>query len=213
MRIINKKYILLIIITAFLALLTVFGISYLTSKTKITIELQNVSELRLYESKKGGDPSELQKQEPSVNINKSGEYNITKGYYIYEAQPVSNEYETVKGSFNTKEDKNLKIQPNYSNEKLKSLYSSEISAIQLALNTNYPNQMKDYKIDYGKLYIDGSWFAGYLIPNNGTDNLQVIMHKKGGVWEVKATPNITISKAQYPEIPYKVIESVNVRPF
>jgi len=213
MSLINRKYIFLIIITAVLALFAMFGISYLASTEKITVEINNVSELKLYKAKQGGNPLEFKPEKPSVTINKSGEYNIKKGYYIYNAQPVSNEYETVKGSFNTKDDKNLKIEPNYSNEKLNSLYSSEINSIQIALNTRYPNQMKDYKIEYGKLYIDGSWFAGYLIPNNGTDNLQVIMHKKGGVWEVQATPNITISKAQYPEIPYKVLESVNVRPF
>jgi hypothetical protein len=210
----NKKYIILIITTALFALLVLFGISFITTTTKITVDLQNTSEIKLYKASSGGNPSDFEPtNKPNLIINKSGEYNIKKGYYIYQSQPVSNEYESITGSFNTNEDKYLTLQPSYSKEKLKSLYDTEISSIKIALDSKYPNQMKNYQLEYGNLYEDGSWFGGYLVPSNGSDNLQVILNKKNGSWEVAAMPNITISKAQYPEIPYKVLESVNVRPF
>lgn len=214
MNFISRKYIILIITTALFALLILLGISYITARTKITVNLQNTSEIKLYEASSGGNPSDFKPtNKPNLIINKSGEYNIKKGYYIYESQPISNEYESITGSLNTNEDKNLEVQPSYSKEKLKALYNTEINSIKLALDSKYPSQMKLYKLEYGSLYEDGKWFAGYLVPNDGTDNLQVIIHKKNGLWEVVVTPNITISKAQYPEIPYQVIESVNVRPF
>lgn len=209
----RRKYIVAVIISACFALLIMFGLRLVFSTDKVYFELNNVSELQLYKAPHGGNPNELNTtKKPDVLITKSGESSIKKGYYIYVAKPIQQDYATVTGSFYTKERK-LNIELQYSNEKLQKLYSEELAGITESLNTKYPNQMKDYKIEYGKLYIDGTWFAGYLISRDGSDNLQVIAHKSSDSWKVVATPNITISKAQYSDIPPEVIDAVNVRPF
>lgn len=209
----HKSSVLIITVTVFLCLSIVLGISFLRSKETVEFKIENVSELKLYHRSSGGNPSEYIEEKPSQVIKESGKYSLKKGYYIYVAEPKSNDYSSRKGSFNTNEDKLVTVTLDYSTEKLLQIYNLEATSIESAINNKYPTQMKNYEIKYGKLYIDGTWFAGYLISRDGSDNLQVILHKKNGAWEVAAIPNITISKAQYPEIPYKVIESVNVRPY
>ena len=211
---INRNYLMKVMLLV--SLLILFGLLiyyYFFTKINVYFELNNSSEISLYYSENGGDPNNIPSEKPYKVINKTGSYKIKKGYYIYTTKPINTDYSTLNGSFNTNDSQKLVINPSLSEQKLSQLYQTEQPNIINALNAKYPEQMKIYSLQYGKILLDGSWFSGYLVPQDGSDKLQVILHKDQNNWILSAVPNITISKAQYPEIPQEVLDYVNIRPF
>ena len=195
----KPKLVFIAVITATTVASLFAGISYLNSYTYVNIKLDNVSNLSVYSlvRNKDGPPdiSDYNDKEPEMVILKNGKYKLKKKYYFYEAKPINNDYQSQSGAINPSDDQNLTINLSLTKEKLAQTYTSQKTNILNALTSKYPAQMENYNVAYSKLYIDGKWFAGYLIPKDGSDKLQVVLHKnESGVWEVVTTPNITISQ-------------------
>lgn len=214
---ISRRLIILatLILVAVIAIIVV--ILYFTSFVKINITLKNSNQVAIYKLKPVGDNAlnkELYKDKPVLTVKKDGSYKLKKGSYFYIASPSTQDYQEQTGVLDVNSDtKNFDINLTYTQAKLNQIYESQKPNIINALNAKYPTQMKNYSLQFGKLYEDGNWFGGYLVPDNNTDKLQVILKQKGAnIWEVAATPNITISSPQYPEIPKVVIDGVNVFP-
>lgn len=215
---ISRKIIITTIIVLLVVGLLVSIIIYINSFSSVNISMNNCNSLVLYKSLPESDetnPDNLyENHKPTKTITKNGQYKLRKGTYRYYAQPINQDFqkETKQIIINEKT-QNLSINLTYTQKKLSELYKIELPKIINTLNAKYPTQMKNYSLQFGKLYEDGNWFGGYLVPDNNTDKLQVILKQKGAnIWEVAATPNITISSPQYPEIPKVVIDGVNVFP-
>jgi hypothetical protein len=190
---------------------------YLTSFVKINVTFKNSSQLAIYKLKPVGDNAlnkDLYKDKPVLTVKKDGSYKLKKGSYFYVASPSSQDYKEQTGVFEASStSKSLDINLTYTQAKLGQIYETQKPNIISALNAKYPDQMKIYSLQFGKLYLDGNWFGGYLVPSNNTDSLQVILKQKDSdTWDIAATPNITISSPQYPDIPKVVIDGVNIFP-
>ena len=215
---ITRKMIVLIIVGLIVIGAVVSVVIYINSFSSVNVSMNNCSSLVLYKSLVESDetkPDSLYKNsKPVKTITKNGQYKLRKGTYRYFAQPVSQDFQQETKQIIIDEKKqNLSVNLTYTQNKLNELYKTELPKIVDALNKKYPTQMKSYNVNYGKLYETGNWFGGYLVPTDGSDQLQVILKQKDGkTWEVAATPYITISNAQYPTIPSEVIKGVNVFP-
>lgn len=210
---------LIVVITGFVLLLVVFIVfmQYRNSFSKINVQLTNTSSVSLYkindQSAELPDTTEYKDKTPDLTITNNGVYKISKGLYAYFTQPINTDFEAQSGIINTAEDKELLINPSLTNSKLDAIYATEKNNILSTLLSTYPNQMQNYTLEYGRVYVDGNWFGGYLVPKDGSDKLQVVLRKSNNTWEIAAKPNITISSAQYPDIPIEVTEAINIRPF
>lgn len=146
-------------------------------------------------------------------ITSSGNYDFSKGFtYSYIAENT-NTFEPVKGSFVAQNGTTVNITFDYSKEYLINKLKEESAAINSAITQKYPEQMGYYTLNYGKLYKDGKWFAGKLVPNINKDRLdvfQVVMHKENDGWKVITTPDISLSKDVYPDVPRDVLEELNI---
>lgn len=214
-----KPRIVFIIIATAILIGSLFAVvSYLNSYSYLNINLGNVSSLNMYSLVRNTDGppdiSDYSGKKPEKVILKNGKYKLKKKYYFYEAKPTSNDYQSQTGTINPNENQSLNVNLNLTKEKLAQLYSSQKTNILNALTSKYPTQMQNYNLERGSLYLGGSWFAGYLIPKDNSDRIQVILKQKENTstWQVMATPNISISSAEYPDIPKEVVDGVNVRP-
>jgi hypothetical protein len=217
LRFVTRKFVVILVIALAIAYLFFVLFNYINSFTNIKVTIQNTQSLVFYKSlpEKNDQPyTEIYKNvKPVKTIEKTGKYKIKKGTYRYFTKPTNQDYQAEsKKIIITKDTPEIAINLAYTNEKLGNLYQAELPNILLALNTKYPTQMQKYSVNYGKLYDYGNWFGGYLVPKDGSDLLQAVLHKKDNTWQVAATPNITISTAQYPDIPKTVADGVNVTP-
>lgn len=212
-----KKLGILSGILLFLVVVLVLLLQYVSSFTKIDVQISNTGSVTLYkvntQSAEFPNIEDYENSKPVLIVTESGKYKIRNGMYAYFSQPTSNDFDTESGILNTNEEQNITINPSLTIEKLKSIYDIEKNSILGALNNQYPSQMKNYTLEYGAVYLNGDWFAGYLVPKDGSDALQVVLHKDNNNWLMAAKPNITISSAQYPDIPKEVTTGVNIRPF
>lgn len=106
----------------------------------------------------------------------------------------------------------INLNPYYSPQKLGSLLNQERPDILRALKEKYP-KIKLYTVDSGKLYHWGDWYGTILrykgAYSQSSDSLRVVLAKEGGVWKIKTSPYITLSKYSYPSIPVDILRDVN----
>ncbi len=146
-------------------------------------------------------------------INKSGYYEFKKGItYTYLAQNQEI-YQQTESLFVAQEGSVVDIKFNYSAEYLKNKLNDDIAAINNSIVNKYPEQMKEFTLKYGKLYKDGSWFAGKLVPTVNQDKrdvFQIVLHKENDEWKIITTPGVSLSKDVYPDIPGDILEELYI---
>lgn len=132
-------------------------------------------------------------------------------YYII---PTTKNYDTSPITF-TISDKDVQVSanPGYSADYLASLLPDQLNDIKKTLLDTYPI-LRDYAINDGKLYIDGTWYGTTLIqpqPGPGAlgDVYRVILHQEGGEWKVKTIPQIVLTAPQNPDVPKAVLSDLN----
>lgn len=206
---INKKMVIsLLIILISIVFLGLFIINK-NSKYFINITIPNDSRLVLDII----DEHE-NSEKPLYEFTKSGEYKIDKMNYSYALIPNNNDYKTQYGEVNiTNKYTELELSLNeYSLKKLRDIYQTEKNNINETITAKYPEQMKQYSLMYGKLYLNGEWFGGKLVKEgfDYNDKFMVVMHKENGEWKVVVTPDISLSKDVYPDVPGDVLEELNI---
>lgn len=116
-------------------------------------------------------------------------------------------------SLRVESNKELNIDPHFSEEKLKTLLRDELDKVHSVIKNKYP-RISLYRIQPGRLYHWGSWY-GTTLQYTGNDNfnddtLRVILQKKNSGWEIVTDPpSILLNKHSYPGIPIEILRDVN----
>lgn len=111
------------------------------------------------------------------------------------------------------EDMVLKYKPDYSESKLDKLLETERLATQDVINSRYAPIIASYNTSAGRLFKRGEWYATILteITSSGEigEEYRVVLKKENGNWVVTAYPQIFLSSAEYPNIPFEILSDVN----
>lgn len=213
LRIINKKYLLIIVFTLLTIIGIIFYFQYTNSLQKLTIEYKNVSNVVILEdfvANKSPENSEV-----IATISKSGEsITLPKKNYIIKYKPTSDYVNKSISLALFDEKKSIIIDPDFTDSKLEEIRKEEFNNIKNSLIKSYPNIEKLYDIQPGKLYKKGEWYGTTLqyIGEDyiNADTLRLIAQKKSNNWVlITKPPNITLSKFSYPLIPFDVLDDVN----
>ena len=148
-----------------------------------------------------------------ATLTTSQEVKLEPGTYSIVTK-ANNEYQEYSQQFTVVDQPiNLEITPSYSPAKLQSTLASERTAILQAITTAYPQIESLYTIETGWLYEKGDWYATKLVHKGGgnqSDTLRLVAQKQDGSWKVITNPpDITVSQAQYPDIPQAVVTDIN----
>jgi len=211
-RIFFNKY---AVIIAIITIVFIIGIIVFKNSNKVVpvnFILPEDTTLTIYRPT-SSQQGEAPKKELLMTIDKSGYYTFNKGFiYLYTATG-KDIYEPIDGNFVAQKDSTVDIKFNYSTKYLSDKLKEEGTLINNAIISKYPDQMQYYSLKYGKLYKDGSWFAGKLIPSINPDKLdvlQVVLHKENEEWKVVTVPDISLSKDVNPDVPGEILEELNI---
>ncbi|MBP7820897.1 hypothetical protein KA043_02210 [Candidatus Saccharibacteria bacterium] len=201
---------ILFITVLLIAILTtvIFTVKYKNSFQVINLDLPAKSKIEFYEANK----ESTKESKVLYEFSESGKYKIKKGLYVYKAIPNDTKQNPVSSQiYVDPEPVNLQIKFYLKDDVLRNMLNGALPAIGNALVAKYPTQMQQFQLKYGKMYIDGTWFAGKLIPNDTGryDNLQVVLHENNGAWEVVYHPAIIISKTNT-DIPNEILDDLNI---
>ena len=145
---------------------------------------------------------------------KSGKYNVVNKSYNYTLNPTDTRLAAQSGTLTL----NGKLtylninESDYSVKELSNMYKQSEAEIINSINSKYPNQMKTFSTKYGKLYKKGDWFGGKLVQEGSEykDKYLIVLHKENNEWKVVTTPDISLSKDVYPDVPRDVLEELNI---
>lgn len=145
----------------------------------------------------------------------SGQYKVDRNNYSYVLSFDNPDYKEQTGSISITDQKvDISLsRGGYSSDKLKELLATELPNITSAIKNKYPEQLKSYQIESAKLYQTGEWFGAKLVQKNSiefSDKYLIILKKENGIWQVVVTPNLTLSKDVYPDIPIEVLRDINI---
>ena len=133
----------------------------------------------------------------------------------FQAIPGDPNYDNLPLYFNVeKSDKNVELNPAYSQARLDSLLEENLSALQTLLINTYPQITKSFELAKGKLYREGQWYATTLtqIPENRGDIgdiYHVLAHKKDGQWSIIHKPSLVLTTAEIKDVPLDILQDAN----
>lgn len=206
----SKVRISLILVPVVILGLLFFGLYYVSSLRKLTVNYVNANSVSIYKT------SELDKgtaPPPVSKITASGQtIRLRKGFYTI-GYSGGQDYDSRFININLNDTKSIKIDPDYSESKLRRLLEQELPAIRDSLSNKYP-RISLYQIEEGKLYGKGDWFGAKLAYKGqdvfNSDSLLLIMHKAENGWQVKTDPpDIYINRSVHFDIPDDVLEDVS----
>lgn len=177
----------------------------------LTIAYDNVHSVKVYKSGDPGSP----KTKPAAEIKTSGQVvRLSGGHYVVRYEGDEG-YQNGSRSFDLNKNQTVRIQPNYSAQKLASILSVELNSIRLAIAQQYPASSA-YDIQAGKLYRNGDWYGTTLVYKGAdlydADSLRIVLHKESGSWKIKTNPPyITLSKYIYVDVPVDILKDVNAQ--
>ena len=180
LRNINKKYLLII---AFILLTTIsilFYFKYINSLQQLTIDYKNVSKVVIVEDFVANNSPENNRA--IATINRSGEtITLPRKNYFIKYTPMSGYSKKNINLSLLDEKKVLKIDPDFSDNKLEEIRKLEFNNIKNSILESYPYINNIYDIKPGKLYKKGDWY-GTTIQYIGedyvnSDTLRLVMQK------------------------------------
>lgn len=209
----KKRIIIILIILALVVGLGLFISSYLNKqRNTLTINLSiaegsTLNLYNLYENSSSADSA--------YEFKTSGQYKVERNNYDYILSFDNPDYQKQTGLISIKDQKiDLNLQKGgYSSEKLQVLLANELPLINQTINNKYPDQLKSYQLEEGRLYLKGEWFGGKLIKKDSveySDKYLVVLKKENGNWQVVVTPDLALSSDVYPDIPKEVLSGVNI---
>ncbi len=207
----SRKNIVFILLALVLVVVGFIFISNYLGSEKLTVDYKNTAEVVVY-TKENFLSGKTDKKEAIIK-NSSETLRIKKGEYV-----VSYTGEEGFANDNINVDlrngeKNISIDPYFSDDKLAGILVNEQSTIKNTLTQQIPS-INLYLIQPGRLYKFGEWYATTLLYNgndpDNSDTLRLVMKKENGSWVLKTNPpQITISRAKYSEIPLDILNNIN----
>lgn len=208
----SRRRLLLISFVALLFLGSWLTLRYITSFHSVTITYKNTEKVTIYHTPDQHNQND-NKHESITTITQSGQkVKLKKGSdYIAEFTGVAG-YDSGTALVRDGQ-KELSIDPHFSQEKLREILNDEMPSIRLTLSSKYSN-MNLYTASEEKLYLWGEWYGATLKYTGddifNSDTLRVVLKKENDVWIIKTDPpNISLSKFSYPDIPEEILRDVN----
>lgn len=217
-----KKRIITVGIVLVVTGLVIWGIlallEFLSLKT-ITFSLSShTTSITIYDSSYGSDepdntpegeenPRQIAYREGSGTLRlKPGTY-----YVIPSGDTIAGDSMKISITSDTTE---VKIDPYYSEDYLAQSFTSELPAINTAIEQKYKNSIDQYTVKPGTFYHFGNWYSTTLHKNSaeqgeGIDVYGTILRKENGVWNIAASPQIIFTYKAYEHIPADVIYATN----
>lgn len=133
----------------------------------------------------------------------------------FQAIPTDPNYDNLPLYFNVeKGDKNVDLNPAYSQARLDSLLEENLAALRSLLVRTYPQISKGYELAKGKLYREGQWYATTLtqIPESRGDVgdiYHVLLLKKDGQWVIVHKPSLILTTAELKDVPLDILQDAN----
>lgn len=201
-----KKRIILLAIIAFIVLVGIFTLSYVTSHHTITFILKGGTyKVKIFTA----DNKQL-----TELSSPSGKAWLQKGEYRYAVSDTK--YDTSAHSFSIDDkDKTITIDPAYSAQYLSELLTDSERLKINALLTPYLSKINTpalASIDRIQLYSHGEWAAGMLSyqasRRDTVEYYRFVLHKDDNVWKLVVPPQIAIYGASYPSVPVSIIDNL-----
>lgn len=141
---------------------------------------------------------------------------VKKGNYCVRPTDDEKYSQTPECAIIDKSDAKLSIEPDFSDDYLKELLAPQLSEIHSVITAKYSPLINSYFIGDGQLYAKGEWYGTTLSEITSSryrgDTYRVILNKQADKWVIAARPQIVLSSIDYPNIPFKVLSSVNKLP-
>lgn len=152
----------------------------------------------------------LQKEGEPAGIVAPGERNyLPKGDYIVAVTGENIQKQTMYIELQEGE-MELSVPVTLSKETLTGIYKEEEANITYDVLEQYPSTANLYDV-HASVQKDGTWAAITLTAKNkgsNSDTLSLIAKKESDSWQMMTKPAITLSKAEYPDIPQEVLDSL-----
>lgn len=199
-----------------LLLAVIIGVILLTQTFSQIVNRSNVTftlgsrdfSVIIYEvpKKSPNKPVEVKRISSSETVTlSSGDY-----YYITDGENVA----SSAVNFSVPNDTAIVINPDLTNIYLATLLPQETPKINQLIETQYPKILNGYKINTGKFYKQGQWYATIISNQRSTndspyDEYRVVLHKKDGQWVLVTTPEISLSAITFPDVPREILSDIN----
>lgn len=192
----------------------IFGIySYFTSYQYLVLQVPEDRQqyVSLYKAD-AGEGGYTKNQEEKIDIEFNTDMKLDRGLYVAEYNQEG--FEPVRREINLdKEIISVSFEYKIATPALEVIKEANIDAIHVSMEQAYPGILSQYSILEENVYDDGNWYGAILESKDNQslqrDTVRVVLHNEAGTWKVVAKPYITISKAEYPEIPTDLLNSIN----
>lgn len=184
----------------------------------INVEVPNDLEVEVFTQTDEHESDEPAAEEiTSHTFTGSQQINLQEGSYIA-AWQANDTHAAGQTSFIVNSDDTFQIDPDLSAKQLNSRLKEEQSTIKQVISSEVPETKEYYKVENGKLYKNGDWYAAKLTytgnPNFFShDPLRVVLHKEdNGSWRlVTNPPTLVVSIVTHTEIPRDIALDINER--
>jgi hypothetical protein len=208
----NRRLVARLLVAAIVLLLGLVVANNYTQTKTVTVRIEENAE-STSSVVKNLDGKEVE----DVEYNKG--FRLKKGSYYIET--TGQDFEPLRTDIVVDKSLSLTLSPSYTSEKLSSLLSPQLDSIQKTISDDIPEINTSYKINTGKLYITGQWYATTVQKKltkeqertTYIDVYRVVLGKNGGNWVVLTKPpEIILSAARYPDIPRDILVDINQNP-
>lgn len=193
-----------------IALICVAAVSYRMFVLNKTVVLESNSGIEITFGIATGSDNSQGFKEKLLATSSTDKIRVQKGTYLVEFNGGKN-YDTQQKTIVVNSDTKITAPKlNYSQQYLDNQLVRDAPSIQASLNKK--NILGNSILKEGKLYGDGAWFAGKLVPSDSSqDTKLVVLHKQNGSWKLVAGPEISLYIGNYPGVPPSVLRDINNR--
>jgi hypothetical protein len=203
----SRLKIILLLSFGVLIVVALFVIQYMSTLRQVSFTVPNPVGGKLYNTTDG------KKEQLPQTLNTAVVVSLQKGNYCVE--PTDTKYDLTPICF-VVENKavSVLIDPNYSKDNLTELLTSEeLLTINTIIQDKYSAVIDKFVLKDGSLFGRGEWYGATLTErvarSDQGDVYRVLLNKKDGVWVIVAYPQIILSKFDYPDVPYSVLDGIN----
>ncbi len=185
---------------------------HFSSTTMVRVSYKHVVTVKLLLSKDG---ETLQHSAPIVN---GTSVRVPKTDNLQLQYTGEEHYESGVKRVDTFRERQVYIDPDYSDEYSRSLALKNTSTFMELLGSAYPNTIGLYRVGEGNLFERGRWYSTtltYSAPldplaiEDNSDTLCVLFENKNNVWSIAATPAIILTKNTNPLVDTDALKTAN----
>jgi hypothetical protein len=206
----NKRTIALIIVLILAGIGFYLGLSYQQSLKTTDFQIhQPATGVAIYKTGKQDANSKV------ASLSGSGQVKLPKGSYT--AVPSGKNVNDNPIDF-TVGDNNptINVDPGYSTAYLDKLLVGQQATINQVIRSTYPSVIGAFKVNNGKLYTTGEWYAATLVqnpphPKTNGDVYRLVLRKENDTWKIVASPQLVLTTSNSPGVPIEVLRDVNTQ--